>query len=229
MSHDLLAAYALDAVDAAERGDVERHLGGCAECARELASFHRTLGEYAQGAEPVEPPASLRSAVLTAIGSTPQTAGVIRTPLRRRVRLVALVAGVAAAVAFGVLAVQQLWPSGARPSDAIAAVLAAPDAREQHTTVAGGGEITAVISDERAQAVVTVRGLPTSDTSHAYQLWIIRVNGQPESVDVLEPGDGDDVRLLDGIGDAIGYGVTREPPGGSAVPTLPMLAGVPLD
>jgi len=231
VSHDLLPAYALDAVDATERVDVERHLDGCGECAAELTSFREALGAFALSEiADATPPPALRAAVLTAIETTPQRAGVIRTPLRRRVRLVSMLAGVVVLALLGLFAVQQMrQPGGGGEDPRIAAVLAAPDARLVRADAKGGGEVSAVISERLSQTVVTLRGLPSGDKGHAYQLWIIRSDSRPDPAGVLDPGVGDGVRLVDGIADSIVLGVTQEPAGGSATPTLPMIAALPLD
>ena len=228
MSHELLAAYALDAVDAAERSDVERHLAGCAECARELAELRETLGVYAMAEVPeVAVPPQLRSRILDAIARTPQRPGVLRTPLPR-LRLVPVLATVVILALLGVLIGQQVRLAGERDrADTIAAVLAAPDAQLVTVAATGGGGVSAVVSRQRSQGVVTLRGLPSGDDGHAYQLWLVH-EGRPDSAGVLDPGAGDGVRLVDDVGTATLLGVTREPAGGSATPTLPMVAALPL-
>jgi len=228
VSHDLLAAYALDAVDAAERTDVERHLAGCAECARELAELREALGIYALAEIADEPvPPQLRSRILDAIASTPQRAGVLRAPLPR-LRLMPVLATVVILALLGVLIGQQIRLAGERDrADTIAAVLAASDAKLVTVTVTGGGSVSAVVSRQRSQGVVTLHDLPSGDEGHAYQLWLVH-DGRPDSAGVLDPGAGDGVKLVDGVGAATLLGVTREPAGGSATPTLPMVAALPL-
>jgi cell wall-associated NlpC family hydrolase len=62
--HDLSAAYALDALDAEERAAFEAHLGGCARCQEELASFWQTAGSLAYAAAGPAPSAELRGRLL---------------------------------------------------------------------------------------------------------------------------------------------------------------------
>ena len=62
--HDLTAAYALDAVDGAERAAYEAHLGTCAHCQEELASFWDVTGALARGAVGPAPPGRLRERIL---------------------------------------------------------------------------------------------------------------------------------------------------------------------
>jgi anti-sigma-K factor RskA len=230
VSHDLLAAYALDAVDDAERADVDRHLAGCAECARELAELRETLGVFAlSGIAAEAPPPQLRTRLLETIGRTPQRAGVLRSPLPlRRLRLVPVLATVVILALLGVLVGQQVRLAGERQrADQIAAVLAAPDAQLVTVAANGGGDVSIVVSRQLSQGVVTLRGLPSGDDRHAYQLWLVH-DGRPDSAGLLDPGDGDGVRLVDDVGAATLLGVTREPAGGSATPTPPMVAALPL-
>lgn len=71
--HDLAAAYALDAVDDAERAAFESHMEGCADCLREVAEFSEVSLALSEGLEGVPPPA-LREQLLAQIATTPQDA-----------------------------------------------------------------------------------------------------------------------------------------------------------
>ncbi len=51
--HDLTAAYALDALDAAERQVFEEHLAGCRRCQEEVAELSLAAGSLAYAVEPV--------------------------------------------------------------------------------------------------------------------------------------------------------------------------------
>ncbi len=69
--HDLAAAYALDALDDAERAAFERHVSSSAALQAEVAEHRATLDHLAD-ATAVEPPATVRADVLAAIADTPQ-------------------------------------------------------------------------------------------------------------------------------------------------------------
>ena len=56
--HGLTAAYALDALDEAERAEVEAHLEECEDCRRDLREFRETAARLG-GAEAVGPPEGL--------------------------------------------------------------------------------------------------------------------------------------------------------------------------
>lgn len=68
--HDLLPAYAMDALSADERQAFEQHLAECRSCTEDLIIMRETLAgladEYA-----VEPPAQLRAGVLDAVAQAP--------------------------------------------------------------------------------------------------------------------------------------------------------------
>ena len=86
--HALSGAYAVDALDDAERAEFERHLAVCADCRAEVASFRETTALLAEP-EAETPPASLRAHVLSGIQAVrplppvPGNAGNVTT-LRRR-------------------------------------------------------------------------------------------------------------------------------------------------
>jgi anti-sigma-K factor RskA len=69
---DLAGAYALDALDAEEKAEYERHLASSVDARREADSLGQAAALLGFDAEPVEPSAALRSNVLAAIASTPQ-------------------------------------------------------------------------------------------------------------------------------------------------------------
>src|SRR5256712_14003890 len=72
---DDLAAFALGALDAAEAREVETHVARCDTCAREVAAHREALFDVAALAATREPPAGLR----TKIVSRQRRARVVRT------------------------------------------------------------------------------------------------------------------------------------------------------
>src|SRR6476659_5380128 len=88
--HDLLAAYALDALDDDERERFERHLADCAECSEQLALLREPVAALAYAAEGPAPPEALRGRIIESApasktyeawviaGKTPQPAGLFR-------------------------------------------------------------------------------------------------------------------------------------------------------
>jgi anti-sigma-K factor RskA len=70
-AHTLAGAYAMDAVSPSDRAAFERHLAGCQECAREIASLREATARLAT-ATAVTPPSGLRDRVLAAAAMTRQ-------------------------------------------------------------------------------------------------------------------------------------------------------------
>ncbi len=80
-AHALVGAYAIDAVDAAERAQFEDHLTGCAECRAELAGL-REAAALIGGTEEIAPPAGVRDRVLAGIAAErPADPHAARTPI----------------------------------------------------------------------------------------------------------------------------------------------------
>lgn len=101
---DLLCAYALNALDEADRLLVEAHLfagEGCPGCRRALAELQQTAALLGGSVGQQEPPASLRSQLMAALRRLDRQAAPSRStgaPSRSRVRLTTLLVPLAAAL-----------------------------------------------------------------------------------------------------------------------------------
>jgi len=71
---DLVAAYALGALEADERAAVERHVRTCPACARLLAEDLRTAGMLALTTKPVPPPADIKTALFARVAHSQRAA-----------------------------------------------------------------------------------------------------------------------------------------------------------
>ncbi|MEE1815855.1 anti-sigma factor [Streptomyces sp. SP18ES09] len=241
--HTLAAAYALDALDPAERDAFVAHLAHCEDCRWDVAEFEATAARLA-GAAAQDPPPALKQLTLTAIdgvrqlppevpapGSTPR----ITRTLRRKAVPLALAASVAAAVAFGGLAAWQYQENqdarqqaaqAEQQLDSVSAVLAAPDARAVHGRATNGAVTTVVSSDRQNRAVFTATGLPAPEPGKTYQLWLDH-DGTMRPAGFIH---SDGTVALDGDpADASAVGLTLEPVAGSARPTTTplLLLGLP--
>ncbi len=142
-----------------------------------------------------------------------------------------LAACLAAAAAFGGAAVwqhqearqaEQRAEEARRQADAMARVLAAPDARTASGTVDGDARATVVVSRTEDRAVFLASGLPELPEGRTYQLWFADGGGAMRPAGLL-PDDG--ALVMDGpVGTATGMGISVEPAGGSAEPTTDPLA-----
>jgi hypothetical protein len=129
---------------------------------------------------------------------------------------------VAAAVALGIVTVNAehtLHAATAR-QQAIAAVLAAPDARIVTGPVSSGGRATVVVSSARHQLVVTLSGLRALPRSKVYELWLMgpprtRPAGLVAAAVIGRSGP----LLASGLAPGDKLGLTVEPAGGTAQPT----------
>jgi anti-sigma-K factor RskA len=234
--HTLTGVYALDAVDGTERDLFEHHLRRCRPCGNEVRGLAETATGLAMAAA-LPPPPRIKERVLAASALTRQLPPVIDRPSRpvrwaprqalRRSwtpRLAAAVAVVSLAVAValgaaGLRTRQEL--NAARAQDqAIAAILAAPDARIMSQAATGGGTATVVVSRAEGKIVFTTAGLPRLPASKVYELWLM---GPPEirRAGLLpSPAAGRTAPVLaSGLAAGDSVGVTVEPAGGTSRPT----------
>jgi anti-sigma factor RsiW len=225
--HTLVGLYVVDALDDDERDRFEAHLADCPACQQEVAEFQATTGRLSQlMAE--RPPDSVRTAIMARVASTPQEAAAPPpdqlADRRRRspMRLLAPALAVAAAVIALLLGIG--WISSHRALDrqqAISAVLTAPDAKS--VELGGEGTMRVVYSPTLDRSVVVADGLADLPSDRTYALWFIGPGG-PEEAALFRTSDGRATKVLPRTPE--GYqalGVTKEPAGGSATPTQPIL------
>jgi anti-sigma factor RsiW len=226
--HTLAGAYALDAIDDLDRARFEQHLAGCPACTGEVTELIETVGALTEATDEA-PPAALRTAVLARVNDTPQLRPAKpRRPTHRRRWLVAAAAVVALGGAGAVgYAIADRSATGTGEAQRIAAVLDAPDARTQ-SAAADGGRVTVVAAGSLDEAVAVLTDLPAPGAGHTYQLWLIR-DRVPRSVGVLAAGRTEATELIGGVRGAQALGVSREPAGGAATPTVPLVTELPLD
>ncbi|MFJ6001169.1 anti-sigma factor domain-containing protein [Arthrobacter sp. NPDC092385] len=110
-------------------------------------------------------------------------------------------------------------------------VLQASDVRTQELSLDAGGVAELAVSGEENAAVVTLSGIPAPAEGHVYQMWRIPADGTaPVSVGTMSGSDvaGTKVTELTEISGFSAIAITVEPEGGSATPTLPVVAQIPL-
>ncbi len=242
--HALSGAYAVDALDDAERARFEEHLRTCPECRAEVDSFHETTALL--GTEEMAPPAGLRDQVLAGIEtirplpplmshdaepSGTETAGGGRDDLaarRRRWFQPSLL--VAAAVVVLVAAAAAIWLgpwSDDAPAPAPTAteqVLQADDASRTTLEFDDGSTATVIVSRSVDRAVIVTEDMAPAPEGKVYELWFQNTAGEMEPAGLM-PDDSDATVLLDGeVGAHTGVGITVEPDGGSPEPTTDPIA-----
>ena len=107
-------------------------------------------------------------------------------------------------------------------AEQLAAIMADPAA--QSVEVSGpAGTMRLVVSEAHGSSVLLADGMPAAPSGKDYELWY-RVDGEMVPAGVFDPDeDGTVRRRLDAVPEDL-VGVTLEPKGGSAEPTLPMIA-----
>lgn len=243
--HTLSGAYALDALEPAERERFERHLVHCRACADEVRSLTSTANRLAFAAAETPPP-DMRSRVLAAATVVsqlpPETApsssasssrqsrssqpqirlGPARSPWGTRLAGGFAAVCLAVAVTFGIYgySAHQQLQSVQTQNHAIAGVLAAPDAQVVSQSVTNGGTATVVLSRSERRVVVSTSGLPTLTDQRVYQLWFIGPSRVASAGLVPAASGGKTAPVLaSGLETQDKLGMTVEPAGGTAQPT----------
>ena len=234
-AHELSGAYALDALDDAERERFERHLQRCPACADDVRRMTSTATAMAM-AVAAEPPPGLKGRVLAAAATTPQlpplppAAAARRRHGRRltrsdwfpRLALGLAAAGVAAAVALAVVTVstQNRLNTVQAQNQQITAVLSAPDAQIATGTSSTGGTATVVLSYAEQKMIFTSSGFPPLPNAKVYELWLLSTGSARPAGLLPQPTDGKTAPVLAaGLTSADKVGVTVEPAGGTSSPT----------
>ena len=252
--HLLAGSYALDALSAADRASFERHLQQCASCEAEVRGFRETAARLGL-ARAVDPPSAMREQVLTAAYRTRQLPPLVgdgpdhaarggrlvrvvfpagrrpspgpgqhhRAPRVPRVLAGAVAACAAAGLALGIFS--QVNTPPATPA-AISSVLRASDAHSQTVRSATGGTLTAVVSWDKREAVVTTAHMASLPSQQVYQLWVMGPAGTTtaRSVALLPRAGQAGPVLADALKPGDRIGITVEPAGGTAQPTTSPVA-----
>lgn len=117
----------------------------------------------------------------------------------------------------------------ANQNDPLNQVLQAQDVRQATVDVSGGGTATVSISSSKDAVVVKMNGVPAPPAGKVYQMWLIPKDGSaPVSQGLMDAEALSKPAVVKGIGSAAALGITVEPVGGSASPTLPTVAAAPL-
>jgi anti-sigma-K factor RskA len=254
--HVLTGAYALDALDAKEQERFARHLRRCQSCTQEVRGLREVATSLAFAVS-AEPPAELREQVLRLASQTRQLPPELTRHARRRwsplgwlsgwlTRLTGpwliwmpRLAGAAAVIAVIVAVVlgitlsdtQQQLNTQRAQSAAIAAVLAAPDARTATGTVKTGGTTTVVASALEREVVVATSGLAPLPSGKVYELWLISPSPAVAHRAGLLPAavSGRTAPVLaSGFASGDLLGMTVEPAGGTNQPTTPVIMALKL-
>jgi anti-sigma-K factor RskA len=232
-THELIAAYALDALDGDERARAKEVLATSEEAREELRSLTEVTAAMATAAVGPAPRPELRDRILEAARAEPQNV----VPLderRRRSRLapaLGIVAAVAACAALGlgiwgasVASERDDARSALARERATAAVLAHPAAESSLTGASGR-----LVVGPDGHAVLVVSDVPPVPEGKTYQVWVID-GGNPVSGGLFSPDGGTLAVPVDGrVRDGSVVAVTVEDGGGASAPTAkPVIASAPV-
>jgi len=235
---DLLPAYVLGSLEAAELQRVEEHLVSCWDCRNELSAFQTVADELSIAAPVAVPSPELKDKLMQRVHS-------VNTAPARRQGLVSpqaparpswerllpawglaslfLIIGLAASTLILWQKVSQLEFATA-PGGMRAVALSATDSAPNATGFV-------LISADGDDGALVVDGLPPLDESQQYQLWLIR-DGQRTSGAVFSTDEnsygGTRIRAPRSLLDYSAVGITIEPAGGSPQPTGTRVLGGPL-
>lgn len=216
--HDLVAAYALDALDPEAEREFERHLADCEDCRGELERLRDVAAALAAGTEGREPPPELRGRVIERVRREREAAagaGVPPRPSRFRRPLVAALGGAAALIA-ATAAALAVWVATGPDDDGVVSVLGDPGARIVELE---GAEGRLVIAPD-GEAVLVAGRLPELPAGRVYEVWVIR-DGNPQPAALYRPGEDGSavVRLERPVPAGATVAVTVEREGGANAPT----------
>jgi anti-sigma-K factor RskA len=240
---DLLGAYALDAVDADEAEQIERHLLDCTHCQAEVASFREVAGLLGQGAMDDLAPPGLWDRIASDLDQKPPPLRLDRLQPRPAAgspggktvsaRVFTAVLAVAALVlaGLGIQVVRLNTRTNHLPATVASQLLinsyqaASSQFDAKHVSLVGtdaSKSIPAVILPD-GTAFVDARRLPRLSADRTYQLWG-KSGATAAAVSLAVMGSDPVIQQLRVPGNVDALAVTLERAGGVPAPTTAALA-----
>lgn len=192
--HELIAGYALDALDDADRVIVEELLATSEEAREELRSFADVASALAVGATGAAPSAGLRDRIVESARAERQ----VVVPLAHRAGRARLAPTLAAATALAAVVALALGIWGLSLSHdlndtrealsherSVGGVLSDPTARSVGLSSNDGRLVIA----SRGQAVLIFNRIAAAPPGKAYQIWVLK-NGAAKAAGYFSGGSG---------------------------------------
>jgi anti-sigma factor RsiW len=215
-----LPAYALDALEPPARVALEAHLEGCERCREQVAWLRPAAAALAVSVPQLASPPRLRRRVLAVARAEAKTAAPGAPPVRHRPAWLMPAAAGAAAVAVSLaIAIVDIGGGSGTDSTTVAVDVAADGAAtaEGSLVIEGGA------------ATLEVDGMPALRGGDVYQAWLQREGEIEPSSTFIVDRQGDGAVTIPRTDDADRLMVTREPRGGSEVPSTAPLIAAELD
>jgi anti-sigma factor RsiW len=204
---DLVAAYALGALDASEAAEAQAHLESCAECRAEYDALAPAVTALARAAESESVPSALLKARIMREVRSRSTVAPVASGSSRYTR-----GAVAAVLALAV---------------GLGAWLLAGRSEAKHYAFAQGQIVVA--SDHIS---IDAHHLPPLPAGKVYQTWTLAQGAKAMTPSVTFEPDAKGAAHVELPGDAahvVAVGISVEPAGGSKAPTTTPIAVVKLD
>ena len=230
-SHELIAAYALDALEEDDRRKVEELLEVSSEAREELRSFVEVGAAMAMAATPTDGPGpELRERIIAEARAEPQVVVPFERPAARRARLVPVLAAasaIAATVAIGL----GIWAASLSNDldstraalarqQSVGSVLADPNARTVGLEKASGR----LVVDGAGGAVLIVDDIEVAPEGKTYEAWVID-DGVAKPAGLFPGGSGRSVvKLEEPVSTGSLVAVTVEDAAGASQPTSKPIA-----
>ena len=235
---DLIPAYALGSLDAADAELASQHLTGCSTCLADLQAYQALLSQLPLAAPQVDPPIQLKSQLLARIGSANlpiQKASSSSNYAKSRQRVSFLESRLvfASALALILLVLSNLiaWQQVSQLEDEISRLQSSQmlALNNPHNMPFAAGYL--IFDTDPIHATLIVEGLTDLGAAQQYQLWLIkgqqRTSGgvfsvSPDGIGIL------DLTLTQSLENYTALGITIEPAGGSPGPTGDKVLGLDL-
>ncbi|MET9201147.1 anti-sigma factor [Gordonia sp. NPDC003585] len=235
---ELAPVVGLNALSDDELREVEAQLADASPATRdEFARQVRATREAMASVSSVTataPPSTLRDRILSSVTegdetATSETSNVVSLPNRRR-RIIYSAAAAVVAIAVGAVG----WAIGYSMTDDDAPppgpeqVFAAKDVQSSAGAVATG-TATVYFSHSTDSGVLVMNSVPPPKPGTVYQMWLVGPEGA-RSAGTMTEKDVQPVTtaVIPNLQSATALAFTVEPPGGSASPTTPFVAQLPL-
>ncbi len=227
-THELIAGYALDALDAADRSRAEELLSRSEEAREELHSLGDVVMALAVATTGPAPRPELRERILSSARAEPSN--VVPFASRRRTIATPVLGVVAAIAAVAALAIG-LWGtsvsgeldetrSALERERAVASLLADPSARSVALR-SGDGRL---VVDEAGHAVLVLHAIAPAPAGKTYEIWVLD-GDEPVRAGLFDGGrDREVVSVEENVGAGAVVLVTVERDGGVDSPTTAPVA-----